>query len=134
MFRIFREKLTRKQLVISNRGFHSVWNNLVQSSSDFQYQLYFSKKNYNTIMSNLLEVAKNGSQVDELYNCIYKTLGFPAQQQFMIKADEYVDAVNRQKKETFDKSKRNLIADRFSVNNIEDSINQAKEKGLWEEN
>ena len=85
-------------------------------------------------MSNLLEVAKNGSQEDELYNSIYKTLGFPAQQQFMIKADEYVDAVNRQKKETFDKSKRNLIADRFSVNNIEDSINQAKEKGLWEEN
>lgn len=132
MFRIFRKKLTRKQLVTSNRGFHSVWNHLVQYSSDLQYQLYFSQKNYNTIMRNLLEVAKNGSHEDELYNCIYDTLGFPAQQQFMLKADEYVDAVNKQKEETFNKSKRNLIDDRFSVNNIEDSINQAKEKGLWE--
>ena len=117
-------------MITSNLGFHSVWNDCREI---FDHRLIdnFSDKIYKDIIEALLEVAKNGSDKDELYRAIMDRLSPSGYGQFLSHAQKVTDSVNKLKTEDFEASKLNIIESKFNVNNIEETIKMAKESGLW---
>ena len=69
MFGLFKKKIKAKDIIISNIGFHRVFN---YCRDTFDHRLHddYSHTTHKKIIKNLLEEAKNESNDDELYETI----------------------------------------------------------------
>lgn len=138
MFGLFTEKLKVKDLIISNIGFHQVFNYCRES---FDHRLHddYSHTIHKKIIENLYEMVKNESKNesdDELYETIMNGFeiispnGSP-RLQFKETAQKFAKSVNKLKGEKFKETKKLIIESKFSLTNIEETIKMEKENGTW---
>ena len=69
MFGLFKKKLTAKDIIITNKGFHAAWN---YCRNTFDHRLHddYSNTTYQNIIINLLESLKRGANDDELSDTV----------------------------------------------------------------
>lgn len=133
MLRLFRKKITTKEIIINNHGFHVVWN---YCRDTFDHRLYdgFSDSLYLRIMDKLLALLQSSPDEDDIYDSIIDSFeiispsGSP-RNQFIEVAQKITDDLNSQKNEDFKKSKRILTENKFTIVNIQESIKKGKELG-----
>jgi hypothetical protein len=133
MFGLFRKKIKAKEIIITNHGFHVVWN---YCRDTFDHRLYdgFSDSLYLRIMDKLLALFKNSPHEDDIYDSIIDSFeiispsGSP-RNQFIEVAQKIAIDLNSQKNEDFKKSKRIITENKFTIINIQESIKKGKELG-----
>ena len=132
MFGLFKKKLEAKDIIISNIGFHSVFN-YCRESFDHRLHDNYSDTIHKRIIKNLYEVLKNGSNDDELYETIINSFdfGFRATHQFVEAAQKIAKSTNKLKGQKFEETKKVIIESKFSLTNIEETIRMGKENGTW---
>jgi hypothetical protein len=127
----FKRKIREKDIVISNLGFHLVFNSC-RDKFDDRISQAFSDKSYQHIIKSLLETAKDGSFEDELYNTVINSFSsLSGRAQFQSEVLNFTKALNNLRGEEFEEARKRIIESKFSVNNIQESIANAKENGLW---
>ena len=135
MFGLFKKKLKAKEIIISNIGFHKVFN---YCRDTFDHRLYddFSNARHKQIIKSLLESVKNGSSDDALYDTIIDGFelispnGSP-RAKFREVAQKFVNAANKSKRQKFEETRKVIIESRFSVKNINETIRMEKENETW---
>ena len=128
MFGLFKKKLTAKDIIITNKGFHAAWN---YCRNTFDHRLHddYSNTTYQNIIINLLESLKRGANDDELCDTVLDGFelvspnGSP-RSQFIEVAQNIADSLNNGGDA---EARRNAKENRFNVKNIEESIRMAKE-------
>ncbi|MDA9872612.1 hypothetical protein N9C25_00145 [Saprospiraceae bacterium] len=135
MFGLFKKKIKAKDIIISNIGFHRVFN---YCRDTFDHRLHddYSLTTHKKIIKNLLEVAKNESNDDELYETILDGFelispnGSP-RAKFQEVAQEFAKSTNKLKGQKFKETRKVIIESKFSVKNIDETIRMEKENGTW---
>ena len=132
MFGLFKKKLEAKDIIISNIGFHSVFN-YCRESFDHRLHDNYSDTIHKRIIKNLYEVLKNGSNDDELYETVINgfDFSFSATHQFVEAAQKIAKSTNKLKGQKFEETKKVIIESKFSLTNIEETIRMGKENGTW---
>ena len=133
MFGLFKEKLKEKDIIISNVGFHTVFNHCRET---FDHRLHddYSKTIYIKIIKNLKEKVIKGSDDDELYKTIMDGFewlspnGSP-RVQFKEVATKFAKSINKLKGQEFEEKKKFIIESKFDLTNIEETIRIGKENG-----
>tara|TARA_B100000780_G_scaffold270108_1_gene229551 strand:+ start:74 stop:472 length:399 start_codon:yes stop_codon:yes gene_type:complete len=132
MFGLFKKKLEAKDIIISNIGFHNVFN-YCRESFDHRLHDNYSDTIYKRIIKNLYEVLKNGSNDDELYETVINgfDFSFSATHQFVEAAQKIAKSTNKLKGQKFEETKKVIIESKFSLTNIEETIRMGKENSTW---
>ena len=132
MFGLFKKKLEAKDIIISNIGFHNVFN-YCRESFDHRLHDNYSDTIHKRIIKNLYEVLKNGSNDDELYETVINgfDFSFSATHQFVEAAQKIAKSTNKLKGQKFEETKKVIIESKFSLTNIEETIRMGKENGTW---
>ena len=135
MFGLFKKKLKAKDIIISNIGFHRVFN-YCRDTFDHRIHDDYSHTIHKKIIKNLYEVAKNGSNDDELYDIIidgFEILspnGSP-RLKFLEVAQKFAKSTNKSKGQKFKETRKVIIESKFNLINIEETIRMEKENGTW---
>lgn len=135
MLGLFKKKLKAKDIIISNLGFHKVFN-YCRDMFDHRIHDDYSHTVHKKIIKNLYEVVKNGSNDDELYETIidgFELLspnGSP-RRKFQEVAQKFAKSTNKLKGQKFKESRKVIIESKFSLTNIEETIRMEKENGTW---
>ena len=135
MFKFFRKKnkiidvvisnkITVRDVVISNKSFHMILNRCREQYDPYPFD-DFPDELWSKIMNELLRLTKDGASSDKLYRAISEELQFHSMNSwvnFNTQAQIMTDIFNGAKGEEFKNVSKNIIDNKFSVNNIEESI------------
>jgi hypothetical protein len=135
MFGIFKYKLKAKDIIISNIGFHAVFNHCRDT---FDHRLHddYSSAVYKSILYSIKEAISNGVDDEELFTIIldgfeYISPNGSPRLQFEQVAQQFANATNKLKGSKFIESKNTIKQSRFDLDNIEETIRKGKENGTW---
>ena len=135
MFDFFKKKITLKEFLTSYSGFNLCYN---YCRENYDHRIYdnYCHNRYRKIIKSLLDVAIDGSDTEKLYNAILNGFewispnGTP-QIDFQRAAQKYINALNKLTGNEFKEARAKVLYDKFSVNNINQVIQTAKENGTW---
>lgn len=135
MLGLFRKKITVKEIIISSHGFHMVWN---YCRDNFDHRLHddYSNALYLRIMNNLIELLKNDSNENNIYNSILNEIeiispnGSP-RNKFIEVAQKFANHSNNAKSVDFKTASKLLNETKFTITNIEESIKKGREEGSF---
>ena len=135
MFGLFKKKIKSKDIIISNIGFHKIFN-YCRDNFDLRLHDDFSNAIHKKIIEKLYQALKNGATDDELYNIIINSFdmispnGSP-QSQFKEAAQKFTKSTNKLSSQKIEEIKTAMIESKFSMVNIEETIKLEKEQGTW---
>ena len=122
MFGLFKNKVSRVDIVISNIGFNQSFNHC-RSIGDRRLHDDFSKIRYRKILRKALEQVKEGANDELLFEAIRECFeGLYPRYKFTEAADQIAKEINQLKGEDFKETKKAVIENRLNVNNIEESL------------
>ena len=135
MFGLFKNKIKEKEIIISNIGFHRVFN-YCRETYDHRIHDDFSKKIYVNIIKKLQELVNNESSDDLLYDAILNEFeiispnGSPITK-FKEVAKRICKHTNKLRGKEFEDRRKLIKESRFNKENIEETISMAKQNKMW---
>ena len=135
MFGLFKNKIKEKEIIISNIGFHSVFN-YCRETYDHRIHDDFSDGLYVRIIKKLQELVNNESSDDLLFDAILNEFeiispnGSP-RTQFKEVAKRICKHTNKLRGKEFDERRKLIKESRFNKENIDETIRMAKENNMW---